>query len=152
MAAVSRREVLLTAHLVDMAFCQVKQVTWRLTGKLMLSHIQKDGKVLARNIWFLCFGTSNSIERFPIAVLKATAICGTSTSRFNIYTTALNMAQLSAPWTGIPAQNILSLAVDTSGTRPIYNVRRRWEFSCLFGALYLVWARPHNLNVKFIYF
>lgn len=61
------------------------------------------------------------------------------------------MAQLSAPWTGIPAQNILSLAIDTSGTRPIYNVRRRWEFSCLFGALYLVWARPLNPNIKLIY-
>lgn len=52
---------------------------------------------------------------------------------------APSMSQLMTTRPGLPAaQEMLALAIDTSGKRPIYNVRRRWEFACLFGCMYLV--------------
>lgn len=48
------------------------------------------------------------------------------------------MSPLSSLQIPQPAPALLALAVDGSGHRPIYTARRRWEFSCLFGTIWLV--------------
>lgn len=58
-----------------------------------------------------------------------------------LFTTMPQQAQLSPAHLSRPARDFLSLGIDTTGRRPIYNVRRRWELVCLSGTFYLVSIR-----------